>query len=364
MIYSPSRRRLVGVTLILVLIGSLFAVRRISSATNSLTHPRQRQAASLPAEKLLSSPLPKKFGVVPKIIHQSWSSTELPTKFEAWSRSCREENPDWQWVLWTDEDNLNLVAKYFPWFLEYYEKLPGVIHRADLVRNMYMYVYGGMYADLDVECLRPADELFESFNVSTVPYPSTYDALYHSRSHPQNEQKAFFGRMGTDERFAHSIPNAWMASTPGHPFFLLSIEGVMEKMNEGDPTKIKPETLTGPVVLRQRINLYRDKFSDSDELRERLNTSPMVNVFGLQDRMKHSLEVLPFWYIYPYSWNRDGEEFRSLCSANSPNYDREGCKDVIAAYNWGSYFITYWSHSWSQTGHDPNNLKNIQREAR
>ncbi|KAK9235407.1 nucleotide-diphospho-sugar transferase [Lipomyces kononenkoae] len=357
---SPPRRAIGAVALLVALLGSLVVFSRLSSGSNSNSVNHHRQAAALPAHEVLSGPLAKNFGVVPKLIHQSWSSTELPAKFEVWSRSCREQNPDWQWVLWTDEDNLNLVKKYFPWFLEYYERLPGVIHRADLVRNMYMYVYGGMYADLDVECLRPANELFNEYNVSTVPYSSTYDGSSHSSSNPQNERKAWFGRMGTDQKFAHSIPNAWMAATPGHPFFLLSLEGVVDKMREGDPKKIKTEALTGPVVLRERINLYQDKFADSKELDQRLKDSPMVEVFGPQDRMKHSMEVLPFWNIYPYSWSRDGDAFRSLCSVNSPDYDRERCKLVIAADHWGSYFITYWSHSWSQTGHDTKNLKNIQ----
>ncbi|KAK9364892.1 nucleotide-diphospho-sugar transferase [Lipomyces kononenkoae] len=361
---APPLRRIIGVTLIFVLIGSLIAVHQLSSTTTITTISHRRQAVALPAEEVLASPLAKNHSVVPKLIHQSWSSTELPAKFEVWSRSCREQNPDWQWVLWTDEDNLNLVKKYFPWFLEYYEKLPGVIHRADLVRNMYMYVYGGMYADLDVECLRPADELFKDYNVSTVPYTATYDGSHHSGSNQQDERKAFFGRMGTDEKFAHSIPNAWMAATPGHPFFLLSLEGVVDKLKEGDPAKVKTEALTGPVVLRQRINLYRDKFAGSDELVQRLKSSPMADVFGPQDKMKHSMEVLPFWNVYPYSWSRDGDAFRSLCSVNSPEYDRDKCKLVIAADHWGSYFITYWSHSWSQTGHDSNNLKNIQGGAR
>ncbi|KAK9371933.1 nucleotide-diphospho-sugar transferase [Lipomyces chichibuensis] len=361
MIISPVSsplRRVVGVIIVVVLIGTLII---LSSASNSFD--QHSQAAQLPSQKLLSGPLAKNFGVVPKLIHQSWASTNLPAKFEVWSRTCREQNPDWQWVLWTDEDNRNLVKAYFPWFLEYYDKLPGEIYRADIVRNMYMYLYGGMYLDLDVECLCPANELFKAYNVSTALYSSTYDGSYHSSSKAQEERKAFFGRMGTDDNFAHSIPNAWMASTPGHPFFLLSLEGVIEKLQEGDPEKVKAEALTGPIALRRRINLYHEKYAHSDELDQKLSTSPMANVFKPHDRMKHAVEVLPFSNVYPYSWSRDGDAFRSVCSVNSPEYDRERCKLVIAADHWGSYFITYWSHSWSANGHNSNNLKNIQDEA-
>ena len=28
-----------------------------------------------------------------------------------------QAHPDWEWVLWTDEDNMELVRQYAPWFL-------------------------------------------------------------------------------------------------------------------------------------------------------------------------------------------------------------------------------------------------------
>ena len=80
---------------------------------------------------------------VPKLIHQSWSSRDLPPKFQRWSDTWRSNHPDWEWVLWTDEDNKALVNRYFPWFGDSYQQLRGEIFRADAARNMYMYAFGG-----------------------------------------------------------------------------------------------------------------------------------------------------------------------------------------------------------------------------
>lgn len=80
---------------------------------------------------------------MPKLLHQSWSTTILPSKFEQWSLSCRDMNPDFEWVLWTDEDNRRLVEKYAPEFLVKYDGLKSEIYRADAVRNLYMFVFGG-----------------------------------------------------------------------------------------------------------------------------------------------------------------------------------------------------------------------------
>ena len=80
---------------------------------------------------------------IPRIIHQSWESVNIPSKWQTWSDSWRVKNPDWEWVLWTNEDNRALVAEYAPWFLQTYDALPGEISRADVMRNFYMFFFGG-----------------------------------------------------------------------------------------------------------------------------------------------------------------------------------------------------------------------------
>ena len=101
------------------------------------------RATKLTASKLLSRPLSQDYTTIPKILHQSWKTEELPAKFSAWSLSCREKHPDWEWVLWTDKDNLKLVRKHYPWLERTYQALPGEIYRADMIRALYMYTFGG-----------------------------------------------------------------------------------------------------------------------------------------------------------------------------------------------------------------------------
>lgn len=60
-----------------------------------------------------------------------------------------QAHPDWEWVLWTDKDNFDLVRKHAPWFLPTYKALGDdqPVFYADAVRNLYMHVFGG-YANL------------------------------------------------------------------------------------------------------------------------------------------------------------------------------------------------------------------------
>lgn len=114
---------------------------RISESTGIESKPRE--AKRLYPKELMQRPLATDLTSIPKLFHQSWINSTLPAKFEEWSHSCRRANPDWEWVLWTDEDNLILVEKYAPWFASTYDALHSEIYRADTARNVYMHVFGG-----------------------------------------------------------------------------------------------------------------------------------------------------------------------------------------------------------------------------
>jgi mannosyltransferase OCH1-like enzyme len=118
--------------------------RKPTSATPWTSNPTQSQkAAYLSPKDLMSRPLAGVHTHVPKIFHQSWKSTELPAKFERWSDACRVAHPDWEWVLWTDDDNLELIKTFMPAMLPTFNALAGPIFRADIIRNAYMFLFGG-----------------------------------------------------------------------------------------------------------------------------------------------------------------------------------------------------------------------------
>ncbi|KAL2039537.1 hypothetical protein N7G274_007809 [Stereocaulon virgatum] len=106
-----------------------------------------------------------------------------------------------------------------------YEELETEIFCVDAAHHIYMHVFGGVYADLDTECLRPYDSMFERYNTSTTPHNAitlSSDAssslkneaekssivkdrtslkLRNKSQYVARERKTFLGRMGTDEEF-------------------------------------------------------------------------------------------------------------------------------------------------------------------
>lgn len=95
------------------------------------------------------------------IIHQSWKTTNLPSSFKKWSDSWLFHNPGFKRIVWDDEDNRNLIALHYPWFLSTYDSLPKHIEKVDAARIFYLHKFGGVYSDMDVECLASVAPLLE-----------------------------------------------------------------------------------------------------------------------------------------------------------------------------------------------------------
>lgn len=96
---------------------------------------------------------------IPKIIHQTWATAHLPEPLKSYRTSWIDLHPTYQFPLYTDADNDRLVAEHYPEFATAYHGLNRTIQKVDMVRWMYLHLFGGIYVDLDVECLKSIDGL-------------------------------------------------------------------------------------------------------------------------------------------------------------------------------------------------------------
>lgn len=108
--------------------------------------------------------------IFPKIVHQTYRNSNLTKEYGIWRQRCIDINPDYEFKLWTDYDNRELVKNHVPQFLNLYDSYNEKIKRIDMIRLVYLYVYGGLYMDLDFICLRPFKDLFstEYFTVAKM----------------------------------------------------------------------------------------------------------------------------------------------------------------------------------------------------
>jgi mannosyltransferase OCH1-like enzyme len=97
---------------------------------------------------------------IPRIFHHIWVGPDpLPPEFEVYRRSWRRHHPSWELRLWTDDDlppDLRTPAAY--------ERDRRPVERADILRLEVLWKFGGVYVDIDMECLRPLDGLVENID--------------------------------------------------------------------------------------------------------------------------------------------------------------------------------------------------------
>mmetsp|Transcript_25256 Transcript_25256/g.49248 ORF Transcript_25256/g.49248 Transcript_25256/m.49248 type:complete len:345 (+) Transcript_25256:68-1102(+) len=96
---------------------------------------------------------------IPKIIHQTYKDDNIPPNWAGTPPAWKSVHPDWTYMFWTDEKNLQLIKDHYPEFLPTYLGYPYGIQRSDAARYFILHKYGGVYADLDIKPTRPVTEI-------------------------------------------------------------------------------------------------------------------------------------------------------------------------------------------------------------
>lgn len=250
--------------------------------------------------------------IIPKIIFQTWKSkTEFPDNFKYWMKTWKEKNKNYEYKLYDDNDNRNFIQTHFPWFLEQYDSYPRNIQRVDVVRYFYLYHHGGIYADMDFECLKSFNDLIMD---------TEYDVI--------------LGRMGNDVNFEHSIPNAIMISKPKEEFWIYVI-CCLYQIDKQLPT----ELTTGPILLKTAYDKYQSNYEQC-----KLDIDKIKHLFQHNVDNKSKIEVRKGEDLYPVNWleEKSNPKYRLRVVGKGEIFTKTFVKKNFP----NSYAVTYWTHSW------------------
>ncbi len=104
---------------------------------------------------------------IPKIIHYIWLGSDVPKQFHEYVNSWKIHHPDWKHMLWTDKE----VAQLTLHNQDLYDKAQNFGQKSDIARYEILYQFGGLYVDIDFECLQPFDVLHERYDFYTGILP-------------------------------------------------------------------------------------------------------------------------------------------------------------------------------------------------
>jgi mannosyltransferase OCH1-like enzyme len=169
---------------------------------------------------------------IPKIIFQTFKTEKLSPQFQAIVDTWKEKNPNYEYRFFNDADCDTFIQANFEEriYKAYKRILPGA-YKADMWRYCVLYMYGGVYADIDMICMNPIDE----FVKSGVDFMTVVDF------NPGVEKYNLF--------------NAFLASVPNFQPLLDCIHQIVYDIEHYTMYTSKYD-LCGPGLLGKKINRY------------------------------------------------------------------------------------------------------------
>lgn len=196
---------------------------------------------------------------IPKIIHLMWlnknGNDEYPHKYQRNIDTWKHYNSDYKIKIWNTSSIDKLIQKHLPQYYQKFSNYKKIISKCDFARFCVIYIYGGLYVDLDFYCRK---------NISNLLYDK--DLLLFEEL-PEHEPKY------------NQLYNGCFAAVPKHKF----IKGWLKQM-----MKLYPEDhndyeiynvmeTTGPLAFWK----YYDSLINKPELGNKCLIMPFTNSFCL-----------------------------------------------------------------------------------
>jgi len=180
---------------------------------------------------------------IPQIIHQIYDNPlGVPNILSNISESWKSNHPAWTYRLWNNESIEIFLTDFFPKFIPIYNSFLHDKQRWELLRYLILYKEGGLYVDIDYECIQPVDSLLKNHLCCLGLEPT--------------EHAKRFGKKKL-------IGNAMLATVPYHPFFEKIINEVRVLNERAEQTSAK---LVSQITGVEMLNSIYQKFGSKKEI--------------------------------------------------------------------------------------------------
>jgi mannosyltransferase OCH1-like enzyme len=226
---------------------------------------------------------------IPKKIYQTMKTNKIPIQMKKAINTWLNLNSEYEYEFYDDIKSREFIKNNFDkQVLMAYDTLKPGAYKADLWRYCILYMYGGVYIDIDTVALLPLRNIIDKDDIFVSARDQNKDAIY----------------------------NAFIACVPNHPFLYEMIKYVVNN-TQNKYYGINPLDPTGPVgfgKIMKRIIGIKGNFSIG---RFKINNWDFKLLdFPLNNKYVYYLEKPAFLYKYN-DYNKNINEFNL-----SDNYDQ------------------------------------------
>ncbi|WP_051960388.1 glycosyltransferase family 32 protein [Devosia riboflavina] len=240
--------------------------------------------------------------MIPKILHFTWKSEQLPRQMQAYYDAWRRLHPDWDIRLWTDETMRAFVAETYPAVVATYDAYPKMIQRADSFRYLVLGAMGGVYADLDVEPFQSIDGLlnYECF-LGIEPLEHIFPDRHH-------------------QGVPFLLTNAFMGSVPGHRLWQDIVARMPDLVDQETFYSTGPSMVTASVLRLQKEDrptllspmVWSPLLADGRKTRSDAEAIALLEPIGTVVPATSGSLVSHVWMTTWVPWHKRGNRFAPI----------------------------------------------------
>lgn len=200
--------------------------------------------------------------LIPKLVHQTARTKDLAWEERRLADRIQRILFDWEYRLWDNDEQRALFHQLFPELANRFDKIPFGVARSDLARYAILYLYGGVYVDIDYRLLRYVDK-----NISHAQLVLPIE-LYN-QSNPDKFRPIVIG-------------NSFLAAAPKQLFWKNLIEDIFDKLapdRMASPDQIV--STTGPVALTDFYERHKP-YGSEVLVAEKNLFQPNISFLGLR----------------------------------------------------------------------------------
>ena len=174
--------------------------------------------------------------MIPKIIHQIWIQgyNSIPDNLKKIHLECIKINTNFKFIFWDNNKIIKFIKEHYDIeFLDIYNNYNIMAQKADFARYLILYIYGGIYLDMDMICKKNLNT-FLKYN--------------------------FFITEDNLKKIIHykQYPNGIIGSIPYHPLFKIIFINLKKRVNEKNNIPYS----TGTRLLYDSIIEYKGLYKD------------------------------------------------------------------------------------------------------
>jgi hypothetical protein len=247
-------------------------------------------------------------------MHQSYKTPDEQTWHRGWKyqrQTWLDLHPHWFFIFWTDEQN-ELLANCIGFEQQLLQGRTG-IQKADLSRLMYLYKYGGFYADMDYIAIKNHQQLFDDNANQTILLQGRQEQV-----------------VGLEWGFARS---------PEHPFWTFCLD--IANQQKPNARTGCPIFFTGPKFLGRCIKRYFKPGKDLEHMVSYGDTDLMI----LEPKLIAPIGAFDFtsecgkWRNISHLDENDDVSWGEM-------WPQSSCKQNLIKN--GTFAVTIYSHSWGE----------------